>query len=565
MTNRCHNHAMQRVHRSAMLRTLMIAALAALFATAAQAARLPKPKLIIAISVDQYSSEVFKRYRSTYTAGLKTLADGIAYPTGYQSHAATETCPGHSTILTGRHPAGTGIVANSWIDKKTGLSIYCVSVPGDDPKARGHNNLRVTTLGDWVKAARPGARSFAVSGKDRAAITMAGKHADGVYWWSDGTGFVTSSFAGPADSRTLPPAEAFNAALLAKWRATPPTLWPVASPACKALVKREQYGQLEVSGDVPPEMAKDMTSDSEFVDSKGFNEAMRASPTFDATIADFAIDLISREGLGRRSTPDVLAIGLSATDYVGHKLGNGGAEMCVQQAALDATIGRLLERVAALKIPYVVALTADHGGTDASERHFDQGGHAYRIDDKSLMRSLNEALENELTLTWAPLETSDPQQIYIKADPDEVDRSRVLESAVAWLKRQSEVKYVFTRAEIEATIVPPGTPADKLTMLQRFRESYDPERSGDIAVVYAERSSFGIPRSVGDYVTGHGSPWDNDRQIPILFWWPGAPTETRDQPIETVDIAPTLAGVAGIKVPVPVDGRCLDLGGNCRR
>src|ERR1700710_2006665 len=61
-----------------------------------------KPKLIVAISVDQYSSELFKRYRPTYTGGLKAIADGIAFPTGYQSHAETETCPGHSTMLTGR-------------------------------------------------------------------------------------------------------------------------------------------------------------------------------------------------------------------------------------------------------------------------------------------------------------------------------------------------------------------------------------------------------------------------------------------------------------------------------
>lgn len=544
---------------------LILAAAALATATAIQAAPPPKPKLIVAIAVDQLSTEVFARYRPTYTAGLKTLAGGVAYPAGYQSHAATETCPGHSTILTGRHPAGTGIVANSWTDRKTGQSVYCVSVPGEDAKARGHQNLRVTTLGDWIKAARRSARTFAVAGKDRAAITMAGKNADGVYWWSDGTGFVTSPFAGPADPRVTQPAEAFNAALMAKWTATPPQLWPAPSPACTALVKREQFGQLEVSGEVPPEMAKAVTEGEGFVANKRFNEAMRASPTFDATIADFAIDLIVREKLGKGSAPDLLAIGLSATDYVGHRLGNGGAEMCVQQAALDATIGRLLDRITALNIPFVVMLTADHGAADASERHFEQGGHGYRIDDKGLMMRLNDAMESELAVIWPPLSTDDPQQLYIVTDPDETPHERVLEAAVAWLKAQPEVKAVFTRAEVEAATVPPGTPANQLTMAQRFHESYDPERSGDIAVAYAERSSYGVPHEVGDTVAGHGTPWDHDRQVPILFWWPGAPAETRDQPIETVDIAPTLAGVAGVRPPVPVDGRCLDLGGNCRK
>ena len=36
------------------------------------------------------------------------------FPRGHQSHASTETCPGHSTILTGARPARTGIIANDW-------------------------------------------------------------------------------------------------------------------------------------------------------------------------------------------------------------------------------------------------------------------------------------------------------------------------------------------------------------------------------------------------------------------------------------------------------------------
>ncbi len=97
---------------------------ALLGSTTVQAAPPPtKPKLIIAISVDQFSSELYKRYLDSYTGGLRTLSSGIAFPIGYQSHAATETCPGHSTILSGMHPEHTGIIANSWFDVKTGSTI----------------------------------------------------------------------------------------------------------------------------------------------------------------------------------------------------------------------------------------------------------------------------------------------------------------------------------------------------------------------------------------------------------------------------------------------------------
>jgi type I phosphodiesterase/nucleotide pyrophosphatase len=70
------------------------------------------PKLLVVISVDQFSANLFDEYRPHYTGGLARLATGTVFHNGYQSHAATETCPGHSTILTGDHPARTGIIGN---------------------------------------------------------------------------------------------------------------------------------------------------------------------------------------------------------------------------------------------------------------------------------------------------------------------------------------------------------------------------------------------------------------------------------------------------------------------
>lgn len=545
------------------MKKLILAATALFLPALAQAAPPPsRPKLILAISVDQFSSEVFNRYRSSYRAGLKTLSSGIAFPVGYHSHAATETCPGHSVILSGRYPTGTGIVSNSWIDRKTGKSVYCVSVPGQsDPKARGPQNMRVTTLGDWIKAAEPGARSFAVSGKDRAAITMAGKTADGVYWWNDGEGFGTSPFAGPAGPEITGPAAAFDAPLLVRWKAERPVLWPRLPKRCAALRKPHRFGKLDISGDVPPESEIEAMKPDGYLDTRDFQNALRASPLFDSLVVDFATQLIAREKLGHGPATDVLAVSLSATDYVGHRFGNGGAEMCGQQAALDATIGRLIKAVQAQKVPFVVVLTADHGSTDAAERQHEHDDKASRFDGRGMVKQLNAALRAELGLADDPV-AGDADQLYILAtDPAQVDRIRL--AALAWLKRQPEVTASFTRAEIEAATIPDGTPPDMLTMAQRFHLSFDPERSGDILSVFRERTSFGVPSKPGDTVAGHGSPWNHDRQVPILFWWPGAPSESRGPTAQVVDIAPTLAAVAGITPGAPVDGRCIDLGGNC--
>ncbi|WP_454887009.1 alkaline phosphatase family protein [Sphingomonas oryzagri] len=529
---------------------------------AAQAAPPPaKPKLIVAISVDQFSSELYRRYLPSYTAGLRTLSGGIAFPVGYQSHAATETCPGHSTILTGMHPSHTGIVANNWFDVKTGSSIYCVQAPGSsDPNARGPQNMKVTTLGDWVKAAEPGARVYAVSGKDRAAITMAGKHADGVYWWYDGVGFTTSSFAGPATAAVTGPADAFNKALFARWKASPPALYPAASATCAAMEKPVHFGKIDLSGHVPPDLAARSEQNPQFLMTTDFHDNLRASPLFDATVVDFAEKVIADHRLGYGPATDVLAVSLSANDYIGHRYGNGGPEMCVQQAALDQTLGRFVNDLEALGVPVMVVLTADHGATDAAEREHDVDPKANRLDGYAFVAKLNKAVMAATGLTYEPIVGDDPQQLTINVGPDAVLRAKVQDAAVAWLKQQSEVRHVYTRAEVEAATVPPHTLPTELNFAQRFHESYDSDRSGDIAVAYGERTSFGIPRGPGDVVAGHGSPWDHDRQVPILFWWPGADHQTRDTPIETVDIAPTLAALAGVKTPA-VDGRCVDLGG----
>ena len=117
------------------MRTLVFL-VSALFATAASAQPVRPPKLVIAISVDQYSADLFDEYRPRLTGGLARLATGSAYRNGYQGQNATETCPGHSTILTGALPSRSGIIANNWFDlkqKRSDKGVYCAEderVPG---------------------------------------------------------------------------------------------------------------------------------------------------------------------------------------------------------------------------------------------------------------------------------------------------------------------------------------------------------------------------------------------------------------------------------------------------
>lgn len=122
----------------------------------------------------------------------------------------------------------------------------------------------------------------------------------------------------------------------------------------------------------------------------------------------------------------------------------------------------------------------------------------------------------------------------------------------------SDVVAAFTLDEVLAIKVPAGKPADELSLQERFALIAYQGRSSDLLV--ALRPYTASPAAVGKYLASHGSPWNYDRRVPILFWWKGAPSQTRFLPVQTVDVAPTLAALLGLIPPPDVDGRCLSLG-----
>src|SRR3954454_24909095 len=207
------------------MRKFILAAAAALFATQSAAQAPAPPKLLVVIAVDQFSADLFDEYRPQWTAGFAQLAGGTVFRNGYQSHAATETCPGHSTLLTGDHPSRTGIISNDWIDQKVcrpDVSVYCAedeSVPGTSSIAYkvSPKHLLVPTLGELMKVKWPASRSVAVAGKDRAAVMMTGHKVDQRWYWNGKT-FDTDQ-QGVTVPRIVPKFQAALAAALAQPRA----------------------------------------------------------------------------------------------------------------------------------------------------------------------------------------------------------------------------------------------------------------------------------------------------------------------------------------------------------
>jgi predicted AlkP superfamily pyrophosphatase or phosphodiesterase len=512
---------------------------------AAQEAR-PAPKLIVMVSVDQLSADLFAEYRGAFTQGFARLASGAVFPAGYQGHAGTETCPGHSTILTGARPSRTGIVANDWIDfVKPGAdkTLYCVEDLANPPAGGGYavtpKLLRVPTLGEWMKGANPSSRVVAVSGKDRSAVMMAGHDPDEIWWWDGKGSFI--SYPG----RTAP-------AMVTRMNAGIATRIAEAQPALDLpALCREKSRAIPIGGGKT-------VGDGRFARAAGDARAYRASPEFDESILALAAGLATDMKLGKGTGTDLLIVGASATDYVGHSLGTQGSEMCLQLLSLDRYLGQLMAVLDKSGVDYAVALTADHGGLDLPERSGEHGsaGDA-RVDPALGASTIGKGIAARLGLEGPLLYGGTFGDVYVDPRLTPAQRGQVVAEAMRLYAAHPQVEAVFARAQIAATPSPKGPP-DSWTLIQRIRASFDAERSGEFYVVLKPRITPIASASSG-YVATHGSIWDYDRRVPILFWRKGMTGFEQPLAIETADIAPTLAGLLRLKVPVEIDGRCLDL------
>jgi predicted AlkP superfamily pyrophosphatase or phosphodiesterase len=518
-----------------------------------------RPTLVLVISVDQFSANLFEEWRPRYTAGIARLANGIVYSSGYHTHALTDTCPGHSVLLTGKHPNKTGIVANLFTDAR-GKTTYCVAdqtvTLAHDASVRpvGPANLMATTLGDWLKEQSPKSRVLAISGKDRAAITLGGHRADGVYWVVPSYGFTTYVRPGTGPAAALAPLSSLNARSAAIWRHPP--VWTYRHPDCKAAAGTWSFGQVSWQSKLPP-VGWDQSGSAE-VDEKEIAARVMMSPLLDELTATGASELVRQLDLGRGPDPDLLAVSFSGTDYIGHHFGTRGPEMCEQMYRLDAAIGRLLTELDRRHIDYIAVLTADHGGSDFPERLSKLGyPRAQRLPDEDILGRVNRIVMTQLGLPSPPLSGSiDEQTLHV----ERAGREGVLDSVVKALRAQPEVVAAFTREELLNTPIHAGVAPEEVPLKERYAMSVFPERSADVLVALEPLVyPLDVPRSSKDYIETHGSPWDYDRRVPIVFWWSGARSETRYIPVETVDIAPTLAAVIGISAPQDVDGRCLPL------
>lgn len=511
-----------------------------------------RPKLVVVIVIDQLRPDYLERFRPHFgNRGFNLfLQRGARFNEARHLHAATLTCPGHAAVLTGSHPNVNGIIANVWYDPATDRAVNCaadtsVTLIGVEAEGRSPRNLMASTVGDELKLATSGrGKVVTVAGKDRSAIMLGGHRADGAFWMED-TLFVSSTYY----MKELPAwARQFNSSghVSAYSGRTWDRLLPRAAYAALGPDDAEgEEGDIRSSRTFPHQLGE--SSSDKFV------TAFEVSPYQNEVIAEFAMRMVTEEGLGRDEVPDLLAIGFSANDLIGHVYGPDSHEVMdatVRTDRLLARFFRFLNRNVGLQ-NIVIVLTADHGVAPLPERvnRLNPGAGAARLDPAVLATAAETALRsrfgNPVEANWVA-RVAQPW-LYLNVRGLEQSGHSIEEAervARGAIKRVPAVSLALTATELRQ----PRNPA--VPSAAAF--SFYPARSGN---VYYELTPYVVPGSARAGTT-HGSPWSYDARVPLL-WFGSGILPGRFPEASTADIAPTLSAILGIPEPSGSEGRVL--------
>jgi predicted AlkP superfamily pyrophosphatase or phosphodiesterase len=478
----------------------------------------PKPKLVVAIVIDQFRYDYLTRFHSEYTGGFKRFFEhGAVFTNAHFEHVPTVTAVGHSTFLSGATPAMSGIIGNDWWDRASKKRVTSVSdgdtkLLGSEGEGASPNRLLQSTVGDEMKMSGKGGKVVGVSIKDRAAILPSGHMADGAYWFDGKTGnFVSSTF---------------YFASLPEWVAQ----FNASRPADKYSGKTW--------------MGKTMAATP---DAK-FYAALDATPYGNELILQFAEKAIVAEKLGTGAKMDLLTVSFSANDYVGHALGAESEESHDMALRVDKLVGELIRAAEAQAGVgrVLVVLTADHGvapGPETNQKRKMPGG---RFDEKAELEAVEKALSARFGAPKDKWIAYSSEGSLFLSDSNLRDVAEVERVAADAIRALPHVFRVYTRTQLMNGAIL----ADAVGV--RMRNGFNAARSGNVIVML---DPYWIVSRSG---TTHGAPFDYDTHVPVLFLGPQVRAGRYNANVMVNDIAPTLATMLDVETPSGSVGRVLD-------
>jgi hypothetical protein len=514
-----------------------------------------KPDLVVVISIDQFRYDYLTRFAPYFSEDgfNRALKHGANFRHAKYPYSTTYTGPGHAALGTGYTPSRSGIVANTWFDRITASPEYCVA----DERARGGFsplNLAIDSLGDRVQERYSGSKVIGVALKDRAAILMAGRKATAAYWFdSQAPGFTSSAYYHWNKNVV----DVFNKTVPGYLKAHPEWTQSDFIPA----------GDLSRVTHDPVSLRKYKTQREglgvEFPHRVRSFDALTTTPFGNELVLDFAERVIEAENLGSEDkAPDVLYVGLSSPDYLGHAFGPDSLEAADDVVRTDRQLASFFAWLdGKFGTRYTIAISSDHGVQSIPEVARDMGRDAGRVDMRNpnatvrtvselapQRRALEKAVAAKLGLKLTDSSSTlnafinyfEEPAVYLnwtrihelKLDPERVKRA--VRDAAKGLKG---VRTAFTNSDLLAV----NKQAEGVELAMRL--SFRADRSGDVLIALKP----GYIWNYGDTGTTHGQAVDDDQHVPLLLFGDGIRPGTWDDDVAPTFLARSLGALFGVE------------------
>lgn len=504
------------------------------------------PKLVVGIVVDQMRYDYLTRFEYRFGEGgfKRMMNEGFNCKNNHFNYVPTYTGPGHASIFTGTTPKYHGVISNNWYDKDIKQTVYCA---GDDSVASvgtedvsgqmSPHRMKTTSFADENRLfTQMRGKSIGISLKDRGAILPAGHSANAAYWFQgklEGK-FITSTYY----MAELPNwVKAYNnGGSVAKYMKEWNTLYDIKTYTESG----DDVNDFE-SGFRGKETASfpyDLKALS--MENGGF-DILKTTPYGNSIVTDFAIAAIDGEGLGKDNITDVLTVSYSSTDYVGHNFGANSKEIQDTYLRLDQDLKRLFEALDTKvgKGEYTVFLTADHGAVHVPAYLQSVKIPADYVNSNYEKQMFNNFMFNNYKSTEL-IENVSNNQIFLnhaKLKELNLNLSEVQNAIVHEIIKYKSIDKAYSSSVFLTTSFITG-------IEELLQNGFNQKRSGDI--VYVDN-----PATISYGRTGstHGSGFNYDTHIPLLFYGKGIKKGSTYQKTKIVDIAPTISALLGISFP----------------
>lgn len=513
-----------------------------------------KPKLIIGIVVEQMRYDYLARFWNNFgEGGFKRLVnEGTNCKNANYNHFFSQTGVNFTTLVTGTTPSYHGIVADEWYVPLKNKVINCVedekerTVGGSfDAGKLSPRNILTTTIGDEIRLSNfMQSKVISISLEGTPAV-LAGGHTPNAAYWFDGVNGTWTS--GSYYMNELPAwvVEFNNKKFSDMYMAR----------SWEAKLSLDMYTQC-LTDDNPYETGLNGKRTFPYPlyeigatkNKDKFNFKLLKSTPFGNTLtADFAINTIINEKLGKDDYTDLLMVDFAATENIGQSFGTYSVEVMDAFLKLDEDINHLLTFLDTEigKQNVLIFFTSDHGAAANAEYLATTKipvGYFSQTSSVSLLKTYLNAVYGKGD--W--IKHYHSQQVYLNRDL--IESSKISLTDIQNKTAQFLLQFTGVSNTVTATTLLNSNFSDGV--FAKMQKGFNQKRSGDVIINlepgWAEKNGSAAI---------HNSSYSYDTHVPLIWYGWKVKRGNVLEKVDMVDVAPTISYFLEIASPNASSGQ----------